>query len=79
MCAACDSCRGRPGQEDCRGSSGWRVYTAKNAVELVQAVTRLAADHALRKSLGNNGRRCILKHFSRQQTAIAYLDVCRKM
>ena len=51
----------------------------ENAVELVQAVTRLAADHALRKSLGNNGRRCILKHFSRQQTAIAYLDVCRKM
>jgi glycosyltransferase involved in cell wall biosynthesis len=51
----------------------------ENAKELVQALTRLAADKTLRESLGNNGRRYILKHFSRQQTAIAYLDVCRKI
>jgi glycosyltransferase involved in cell wall biosynthesis len=51
----------------------------ENAKDLVHAVTRLAADNALRKSLGNNGRQYILKHFSRQQTAVAYQDVLRKM
>jgi colanic acid biosynthesis glycosyl transferase WcaI len=51
----------------------------ENAQELASAVTRLVADSALRKSLGNNGRRYILKHFSRQQTATAYLEVCQKL
>jgi glycosyltransferase involved in cell wall biosynthesis len=51
----------------------------ENAKELAQAVLRLAADSALRKSLGNNGRKYILKHFSRQQTATTYLDVLQKI
>jgi glycosyltransferase involved in cell wall biosynthesis len=51
----------------------------ENAKELVQAIMRLAGDGALRKSLGNNGRKYILKHFSRQQTATTYLDVLQKI
>ena len=51
----------------------------ENARELVQALTRLAADQNLRKSLGTSGRQYILKHFSRRQTAAAYLDICREM
>ena len=51
----------------------------ENAKQLAQAVTRLAADSALRKSLGSNGRQYVLKHFSRRQTAVTYLDVLRKI
>ena len=47
----------------------------ENADELVQAITRLAADPALRDSLGRNGRRYIEQCFSRRSTAEAYLDV----
>jgi len=51
----------------------------ENTKELIQAVTRLAADNGLRKTLGNNGRRYISRHFSRKQTADAYLEVCKKI
>ncbi|HSS99028.1 MAG TPA: glycosyltransferase family 4 protein [Terriglobales bacterium] len=51
----------------------------EDAKQLGQAVMRIAADKDLRKSLGDNGRRHVLKYFSRQHTASAYLDVCRKM
>ena len=47
----------------------------ENSSELAQAVLRLAADAPLREALGRNGRRHILQHFSRRQTATAYLDV----
>ena len=46
-----------------------------NPSELAQAILRLAADEQLRETLGRNGRRHVLQHFSRRQTAIAYLDV----
>jgi len=43
--------------------------------DLVQAVTRLAANAGLREMLGSNGRRHVLQHFSRKHTARAYMDV----
>jgi glycosyltransferase involved in cell wall biosynthesis len=46
---------------------------------LAEAVIRLAADPALRESLGRNGRQHILQHFSRQQTAEVYLDVLQDL
>lgn len=47
----------------------------ENAADLAQAIVRLAADATLRQTLGRNGRRHILEHFSRGQTARRYLDV----
>ena len=47
----------------------------ENAGDLMQAITRLAGDAGLRESLGRNGRRHILEHFSRRQTAKTYIDV----
>ncbi len=46
-----------------------------NPSELAQAVLHLAGDEQLRETLGRNGRRHVLQHFSRRQTAMAYLDV----
>jgi glycosyltransferase involved in cell wall biosynthesis len=43
--------------------------------ELAQVVVRLAEDEQLRETLGRNGRRYILQHFSRRQTAKAYIDL----
>jgi len=51
----------------------------ENAGELAQAVVKLAGDDTLRKSLGNSGRRYVLKHFSRPQTAIIYLNMLEKI
>jgi glycosyltransferase involved in cell wall biosynthesis len=47
----------------------------ENVGDLVRAITCLAADAGLRESLGRNGRRHILEHFSRRQTARTYMDV----
>jgi colanic acid biosynthesis glycosyl transferase WcaI len=49
--------------------------TPEDAAALAEAVTRLAANPALRESLGRNGRQHILHYFSRQDTAKMYLDV----
>ena len=46
-----------------------------NSGELAQAVLRLADDGQLRETLGRNGRRHVVQHFSRRQTALAYLEV----
>ena len=35
----------------------------------------LAANPALRESLGRNGRQHVFQHFSRRQTATAYLHI----
>ena len=48
-----------------------------NPSQLAQAVLRLAGDAQLRETLGRNGRRHVLQHFSRRQTAMAYLDVLK--
>ena len=45
----------------------------ENSEQLGQAITRLAADPGLAARLGGNGRRHILAHFSRPQTAETYV------
>ena len=50
-----------------------------NSSELAEAVLRLAGDAQLRETLGRNGRRHVLQHFSRRHTAMAYLDVLREL
>jgi glycosyltransferase involved in cell wall biosynthesis len=47
----------------------------ENPTELAEAILRLAGDAQLRETMGRNGRRYVLQHFSRRQTAMAYLDV----
>ena len=51
----------------------------ENVDDLVRAITRLAADASLRESLGRNGRRHILEHFSRRQTAKTYIEVLESL
>jgi colanic acid biosynthesis glycosyl transferase WcaI len=51
----------------------------EDPAELAKAVTRLAADPALREFLGRNGRQHVLQHFSRQRTARLYLDILQEM
>lgn len=46
---------------------------------LAEAVVRLAADPAVRESLGHNGRQHVLRHFSRQHTARLYLDILQDL
>ncbi len=56
--------------------AGAGVYVEpENAAALVQVITQLAANPLMRETLGRNGRRHIVKHFSRQQTAKAYIAV----
>jgi glycosyltransferase involved in cell wall biosynthesis len=56
--------------------AGAGVYVEpENVAALVQAITQLAANPLLRETLGRNGRRHIVAHFSRQQTAKAYIAV----
>jgi colanic acid biosynthesis glycosyl transferase WcaI len=47
----------------------------EDAGQLMQAILRLAADEAIRKTLGRNGRRYVLANLSRRQTAQVYIDV----
>jgi glycosyltransferase involved in cell wall biosynthesis len=47
----------------------------ENPDAMTQAILRMTGDAGLRESLGRNGLRHILKHFSRQQTATDYLAV----
>ncbi len=47
----------------------------ENPAELAQAVLRLSGNDQLRETLGRNGRRHVLQHFSRRQTAMEYIDV----
>lgn len=49
----------------------------ENAMQLVEAITNLASDASMREALGRNGRRHILSHFSREQTARVYNDVIK--
>jgi len=51
----------------------------EDSVRLAEAVMRLAANPALRESLGRNGRQHVLHYFSRQQTAKVYLDVLQDL
>jgi colanic acid biosynthesis glycosyl transferase WcaI len=53
--------------------------TPEDPTALADAVMRLAADPALRESLGRNGRQHVLQYFSRQNTAKLYLDVLQDL
>lgn len=46
---------------------------------LAAAIVRLASDVGLRRKMGANGRRYILDNFSREQTAIRYLEVLEEV
>jgi colanic acid biosynthesis glycosyl transferase WcaI len=46
-----------------------------NPEALVQAILKLAAEPSLRQAYGRNGRRFIIEHLSRRQTALDYLDL----
>jgi colanic acid biosynthesis glycosyl transferase WcaI len=50
-------------------------YPPEDALQLTRAVTRLASDPRLCESLGQNGRRHILTHFSRATTSEKYLKI----
>ena len=47
--------------------------------ELASAIVRLAGDEELGKELGRNGRRYVLKHFSRAQKAESYIGVLDRL
>jgi glycosyltransferase involved in cell wall biosynthesis len=47
----------------------------ENAAELAAAIVRLARDGQLRETLGRNGRRHVVQHFSRSRKAAFYLEV----
>jgi glycosyltransferase involved in cell wall biosynthesis len=47
----------------------------ENSVQLADAISRLAGDAQLGKTLGRNGRRHVLQHFSRLRTATAYVEL----
>jgi glycosyltransferase involved in cell wall biosynthesis len=53
--------------------------TPEDPTALAEAVLRLAANPALRESLGRNGRQHILHYFSRLDTAKLYLDVLQDL
>ena len=56
--------------------AGAGVYVEpENAAALVQVIAQLGANPVLRETLGRNGRRHIIEHFSRQQKAKAYIGV----
>jgi glycosyltransferase involved in cell wall biosynthesis len=51
----------------------------ENATELSQAVLRLGDDPQLRRTLGQNGRGYVMRHFSRAVTAKRYLGVMEEV
>lgn len=51
----------------------------ENSGALVEAISRLADDQGLRLELGQNGRRYIVEHFSRAQTAGKFIRVLQKI
>ena len=51
----------------------------EDPVALADAVVRLAANPALRESLGHNGRKHILRYFARQNTAKLYLNLLQDL
>jgi len=51
----------------------------ENVSALVQAILRLTRNAGLRNTLGNNGRRYIVQHLSREYTARVYIDVLHEL
>jgi glycosyltransferase involved in cell wall biosynthesis len=59
--------------------AGAGIFVQPESVgDLTRAIMRLASDASLRETLGRNGRRYIVEHFSRAQTATIYLDVLER-
>ncbi len=50
-----------------------------NSTALAEAIAQLRSSRSLRDLLGNNGRRHITAHFSRQQTAALYISVLERI
>jgi glycosyltransferase involved in cell wall biosynthesis len=60
--------------------AGAGIYVEpENVAALVQVITQLGANPLLRETLGRNGRRHVIEHFSRQQTAKAYIAVLERI
>jgi len=51
----------------------------ENVAALVEAIKLLREDTTLRETMGSNGRRHILEHFSRQNKAAAYIEVLNRL
>jgi glycosyltransferase involved in cell wall biosynthesis len=51
----------------------------ENSSQLAETVSRLAQDPQLGKSLGRNGRRHILQHYTRRQTSAAYIKLLNRL
>src|SRR5207245_9119274 len=47
----------------------------ENSEQIANAITQLSSSGELRELLGRNGRRHIIQHFSRAETARAYVTV----
>ena len=54
-------------------------FEPENPSALIDAVCQLRANPKLRDSLGHNGREYILAHYSRSQSASAYISVLEKV
>jgi colanic acid biosynthesis glycosyl transferase WcaI len=51
----------------------------ESVTDLTDAVVKLSSDARLRSELGRNGRKYILQHFSRPQTALQYLELLESL
>jgi len=59
-----------------RASAGVFVEP-ENVDDLIAAIERLSADSEGRRRMGENGRRFIVEHLSREQTARDYIGVLK--
>ena len=55
------------------------VIEPENANALADAVVKLAKDSPQREALGQNGRDYIVGHYSRKQTAVAYVSALEEL
>jgi len=62
-----------------QAANGGIYVEPENATELSQAVLRLGDDPQLRRTLGQNGRGYVMRHFSRAVTAKRYLGVMEQV
>jgi glycosyltransferase involved in cell wall biosynthesis len=51
----------------------------ENAAALAEAIAKLAADRVVSETMGGNGRKYIIEHYARKQTATIYLSVLREV
>lgn len=62
-------------REIVEGAQAGLCIEPENAEALATAIRELDSDAALRRALGENGRRCIVEHFSRAKTATTYVEL----